>query len=293
MEPCDILYTQAEYALEALRAARAKVKVVHRDSTHILINQRMFEAENKRLGIGWKVRSQEQIRRAVQEYQIANYIVVLSNVVKEGFISEGIPAEKMKAITPGIDTNRFRPGSRPDDGVFRVRCAGTLGPRKGIVYLLQAWKKLQLKRAELVFTGHKRVVTNRWVLDQVFQRYGSSDIRVLPCLGKPSHELLYHRCDLHVLPSLEEGLATVALEAMASGLPQVVTRETGVTDIWAEECGKIVPTRNHDALADAILYYYNNRDAGKQHGQVARRLVEKYTWTRFGDEAVSFVKGLV
>lgn len=291
LEPCDVLYAQAEFALEVLQAANAKVKILQRDSTHILVNQRMYEEENKRLAINWKVRTQGAIQKALEEYARSDYIVVLSTAVRDGFIKEGVAAEKVKVITPGIDAGRFHPGSKSDD-VFRVRCAGTLGPRKGIVYLLQAWKKLGLKNAELVFTGHKRIIGGRWVLENVFRRYFNSNIKVLPFLQSPQHEQFYHSCDLHVLPSLEEGLATVTLETMACGLPQVATRETGVTDIWTEECGKVVPARNHDALAEAIGFYYNNRDIGQKHGQVALRLVEKYTWERFGEAAVAFVKSL-
>lgn len=292
LEPCDVLYTQAEFALDALRVSQAKVNILQRDSTHILVNQKMFDEENKRLGINWRVRSHEHIQKCLEEYQRSNYIVVLSKAVRDGFITEGVPAGKVRIITPGIDTRRFRPGLRSNDGVFRVRCAGTLGPRKGTVYLLQAWKKLALKNAELVFTGHKRIIGGRWVLEDIFRQYRSNSVKILPFLGSPQHESFYHRCDLHVLPSLEEGLATVTLEAMASELPQVVTKATGVTDTWTEECGRIVPVRNSDALASAIQFYYAHRDIGRAHGKVARRLVEKFTWERFGRAVVAFVRSV-
>lgn len=294
LAPCDVLYTQAEFALEVLQATQgmAGVKILHRDSTHNAVRSRMFAEENKRLGISWRAMSPEQVQRGVAEYELVDFIVVLSKVVRDGFVGEGIPAEKMKVITPGIDTNRFRPGNRPNDSIFRVRCAGTLGPRKGIVYLLEAWNKLHLPNAELVFTGHKRIVGNRWVLEDIFKKYGDNSVKVLPFLGAPQHEQLFHRCDLHVLPSLEEGLATVTLETMASGLPQIVTKATGVTDIWTEVCGKVVPICDSNALAEAIRFYYYNRVVGHMHGKVARRLVEKFTWKRFGDEVVEFVKSV-
>jgi len=294
LEACDVLYTQAEFALEVLRAARgmARVKILHRDSTHNVVRSRMFAEEHKRLGISWQAMSPAQVQRGVAEYNLADYITVLSSVVRDGFIAEGVPAGKVKVMTPGIDTKRFHPGKRPNDGTYRVRCAGTLGTRKGIVYLLEAWHKLRLPNAELVFTGHKRMLGNRWILEDAFKKYQDGSIKVLPFLGTPQHEQFYHSCDLHVLPSLEEGLSTVTLETMASGLPQIVTRETGVTDTWSEECGKIVPARDSNALAEAIKFYYDNRDIGRAHGKVARRLVEKFTWGRFGNAVVEFVRGV-
>jgi len=293
LEPCDILYTQAEFALDVLRAADAKVKIIQRDSTHSAVRKRMFDEEVKRLGVNWQALPAKQVQMGVAEYVLADYIVVLSNVVRDGFLAEGIGPNQVKVITPGIDTNRFRPGSRSDDGIFRVRCAGILGPRKGIVYLLEAWYKLQLPRAELVFTGHQRIVDGQWVLESHFDKYHMNNIKILPFLGPPQHDQFYHQCDLHVLPSLEEGLSSVTLESMASALPQVVTRATGVTDIWTEECGKIVPERDAEALAEAIQFYYDNREVGHQHGYVARKLVETYTWERFGNAVVEFVRGLV
>lgn len=293
MEPCDVLYTQAEFALEALQVSQASVTAMQRDSTHIAINDRMYREENKRLGIDWQAKTPEQVQRGIAEYGLVDRIVVTSNVVRDGFIAEGVPAEKMKVITTGVDLDRYRPGARTDDGVYRVRCAAILGSRKGIVYLLEAWRKLGLKNAELVFTGWERIIKGSWVLEKFFKKWQDASVIVSPFLNGPEHDQFYHKCDLHVLPSLEEGLAGVTLEAMASGLPQVVTRETGVTDIWTEECGRIVPVRDVDALAEAIKFYYDNRDIGRIHGQTARRLVEKYTWARFGEAVAEFVKGLV
>lgn len=293
LEPCDILYTQAEFALEVLQKAQAKIKIIQRDSAHSSIRKRMFEAENKRLGITWDAVPDAHDSRAVAEYVLADYIVVLSNVVRNGFLAEGFAPEQIRVITPGVDTTRFKPGKRIDDGIFRVRCAGILGPRKGIAYLLDAWDKLKLPNAELVITGTKREVNGHWVLEDHYKQYNFTNVKLSPFLDRPKHEQFYHECDLHVLPSLEEGLATVTLESMASGLPQIVTEEAGVTDIWTEECGKIVPSRNVEALMHSLKYYYDNRDVGIQHGAIARRLVEPYTWGRFGTAVVQFLGEII
>ncbi len=293
LEPCDILYTQAEFALEVLQKAQAKIKIIQRDSAHSSVRKRMFAEEHKRLGIIWDAVPDAHDAHAIAEYALADYIVVLSNVVRNGFLAEGHSPDQIKVITPGVDNKRFTPGIRKDDGVFRVRCAGILGSRKGIVYLWDAWDKLKLPTAELVFTGTKREVNKRWILEEHYKKYNFTNVKLMPFLSGSAHDQFYHQCDLHVFPSLEEGLATVALESMASGLPQIVTEEAGVTDIWTEECGKIVPSRNVDALMHSIKYYYDNRDVGKQHGVVARRLVEPYTWDRFGTAVVQFLREII
>ncbi|MFS2056485.1 glycosyltransferase, partial [Variovorax sp. CT11-76] len=63
----------------------------------------------------------------------------------------------------------------------------------------------------------------------------------------------YNAADLFVLPSLEEGLAVVLCEALATGLPIVATRESGAAEIIEHDrSGKIVPSGSVDQLANAI-----------------------------------------
>jgi len=254
------------------------------------VRKRIFDDEHKRLGITWDAVPDAHEAHGVAEYALADYIVVLSNVVRDGFLAEGHASDQIRVITPGIDITRFTPGERIDDGIFRVRCCGAIGSRKGTVYLLEAWKNLDLPNAELVLSGTKREIKGQWILQEQFEKYKKDNIQVGPFLSGADHERLYHKCDLHVLPSLEEGLATVTLESMASSLPQVVTEATGVTDLWTEDCGKIVPPGNVEALMDGIKFYYDNRDIGKQHGKTARRLVEPYTWGRFGTAVIDFLR---
>jgi glycosyltransferase involved in cell wall biosynthesis len=86
---------------------------------------------------------------------------------------------------------------------------------------------------------------------------------------------VYRSADLFAFPSVNEGLARVLLESMATGLPVVATDCSG-----AEDCvtpgvdGTVVPAGDAIALASALLWHYENREATKTMGQAARAKIE-------------------
>ena len=96
----------------------------------------------------------------------------------------------------------------------------------------------------------------------------------------PESELVkqYNRSELFVLPSTspaQEGFGIVLLEAMACGTPVVTTEIVGMADdIEKEKAGLIIPSKNVDSLADAIIMALKNKKMGKN----ARKLAERYNW---------------
>jgi glycosyltransferase involved in cell wall biosynthesis len=73
---------------------------------------------------------------------------------------------------------------------------------------------------------------------------------------------------VYVLPSLEEGMARSAAEAMACGLPVVTTPNAGTNDLIVEgESGSVVAIRDPQALADAILFWWDKIQTGQYNAQ--------------------------
>jgi glycosyltransferase involved in cell wall biosynthesis len=92
---------------------------------------------------------------------------------------------------------------------------------------------------------------------------------------------IYRRSDVFVLPSLEEGSALVVYEAMASGLPCIVTPECGSIITDGEE-GLIIESKNIEQIEKAIQYFIDNPTEIKRMGEKARHKVEnEYTWDHF------------
>ncbi|WP_423792416.1 glycosyltransferase [Methanocaldococcus indicus] len=74
-------------------------------------------------------------------------------------------------------------------------------------------------------------------------------------------------------------------EAMATGLPVIVSNNVGIKDIIKDgKSGFIVPVMDTEILKERILYFYENRDEIKRMGKNSRKQIEKYSWERFGDK---------
>ncbi|MBL4588317.1 glycosyltransferase family 4 protein [Candidatus Babeliales bacterium] len=105
--------------------------------------------------------------------------------------------------------------------------------------------------------------------------------------GGVAHEKLaslYQQASLFVLPSLQEGLAMVLIEAMASGLPLLATNRTGAEDIIIDaQQGFIIDSSNSNLLAEKIAWGFENQDELFEMGQKGAIQAKKYTWDLYGD----------
>ena len=99
----------------------------------------------------WKENLLLQRTRYIEEYELADLLVVLSSKAAETFRIQGFPDEKLFYLPRGVDVERFKPGLRPP--IFRAVFSGALIERKGIHHLLEAWHRLNLKDAELWLVG--------------------------------------------------------------------------------------------------------------------------------------------
>jgi glycosyltransferase involved in cell wall biosynthesis len=210
-------------------------------------------------------------QQSLEEYELADLLLVLSEKSEETFLFAGFPKSKLFRMSRGVDVERFRPGSPPP--VFRALFVGALIKRKGVHLLLEAWKKLSLPNAELWLAGHPHG-------ELVPYLSGLPDS--VKILGFSSRvEELYRQCSLFVFPSECEGSAKATYEAAASGLAQITTRESGDVVVDGEN-GILIPPNNCEALCEAILRLYRNPDIALQMGASGRkRAVEQFTWDHF------------
>jgi len=211
-------------------------------------------------------------QRVLEEYDLASLLLVLSEKAIETFETAGIPRSRLFKLERGVDVERFTPGPPPP--CFRVVFVGALIRRKGVHRLLEAWRRLNLRDAELLLVGsvHEEI---RPALAQ----WGGPDVRVAGFVSRP--EELYRQASLHILPSSCEGSAKTTYEAAACGLPQITTREAGDVVVHGEN-GLVIPADDTDALADAIRHLYDHPAQMAEMGAAGRRrVVEHYTWDHF------------
>lgn len=220
----------------------------------------------------WKEDLLLQRDRFIEEYNLADLILVLSEMAAETFRVQGFPEEKLFYLPRGVDVERFTPGTRPPH--FRAIFSGALIVRKGVHHLLEAWHRLKLRNAELWLVGQVHSEMKPFL-----EKFANESVKVIGFAREPEKYL--RQATVHVFPSQCEGSAKVTYEAAACGLPQITTREAG--DVVEDGVqGIIVPPADVDALMAAIQKLYDHPAIVERMSLAARaRVVENFTWDHF------------
>lgn len=280
----DIFVGWAGVCLDALRVARkrgAKV-VVERGSSHQRFQKQILEDEYERWGQKFEDTHPVVFERELNSYTEADVVAVPSLFVKKTFLDQGFPENRILHSPYGVSLDQFYPMPK-EDNVFRVIHCGAVSIRKGVIYLAQAFKKLNLPRAELWLVGH----VDPFVGDHL-RKLNVPGLKVLGPQKQSELAWFYSQCDAFCLASVEEGLAMVQPQAMACGLPIIHTENTGGADIVREgQDGYCVPIRDVEAIADRIFRLWSDRDLAKSMGDSARkRALDSISWARYGERNV-------
>jgi glycosyltransferase involved in cell wall biosynthesis len=238
-----------------------KAKIVRQESTS---NARGFQK--------WKAGLLLERKRFVEEYKLADLLLVLSETSADTFRARGFPEEKLFYLPRGVDVERFKPGPRP--AKFRAVFSGALIKRKGIHHLLEAWHRLNLSDAELWLVGSVHDEAKPYL-----KQFWRDNIRVVGFVDDP--ETYLSQSTVHVFPSQWEGSAKVTYEAAACALPQITTREAG--DVVRDGVdGIIVRPGDVDAVAAALEHLHRHPEVVERMGGAARRrVVGNFTWDHF------------
>jgi glycosyltransferase involved in cell wall biosynthesis len=189
-----------------------------------------------------------QQRRFLREYALADQIVYATEYVRKSFLNEGVSAEKLTRFELSAHP-RFRAnaGERKRDGKFRIVAVGSLNLVKGTAVLLDAFAKLALAESELTLVGGSGSRQMGKFLKERIAR--DSRIRIAP--GDPLPWL--QAADVCVHAAFQDGFAYAPMEAMACGVPVIVTEHTGMKEYVHEGVdGFVVPTGNAEAIVAAL-----------------------------------------
>jgi starch synthase len=163
---------------------------------------------------------------------------------------------------------------------------GNICMRKGVHYLLEAFRSAGLRNARLQLAGPIDP-SFRPVLD----RYSSFE-RSGPIPHSRVHEQ-YQQADVFVIPSLADSYPLVALEAMSAGLPVIVSENTGVADIIENgREGFVVPIRNAGEIAAKLTFLYENRERCARMGMAAASAVSVLNWENYKRVCAGFYESL-
>ncbi len=248
----------------------------HQTSRRILTEEAELFPEFKN-SLSAAVEPQWRIDRKEQELELADHIFVASTITNNSLLEIGVPQDRITVIPYGSPCEYYKVYKKKDT-TFRAMFAGLNGARKGIHYLMRAWKELKLKDSELMLVGGVQFPED-WFRKNLD---GINYIQNVP------HKLLnryYCQASVFVFPSLVEGFGMVLLEAMACGLPIIATPNTAGPDLIEDgKEGFIIPIRDVEALKEKLEWCSENPEALREMGKAARRKAKQLTWQKYRDE---------
>jgi len=256
---------QCSNTIKRLKAHSRRKVILYCMNSHASNLFNILEKEDKNFSKGIKTHfvHKNMVKRALEEYEYSDYIFVLSKYAYDSFIENGVKKNKLRVLWPGIDLCRFYPGSIKKDKIFRICYSGMLTLRKGFQYLLKAVEELNLPDLELLLDGG----SGDSVCHDIVEYYKK---RIKVEQWKGGHVEAYWRSDVLIHPSLEDGWGLVVSEAIACGLPVVVTEHTGAKDAVEEGInGFIIPPADVEAIKKKITLLYNNRELRREMSQAA------------------------
>jgi len=193
---------------------------------------------------------------------------------------------RLLRLSPPVDTERFQPseGGVSSSGARCVTVARLI-PQKGLGTLLRAWRTVVDSPAaggrprELIVIGDGPLRTR---LERTIHELGlSGSVRLLGALPRPGVITYLQQSDLFALPVRTrlgglnpEGLGLAALEAAACGLPVVVGDSGGAPETIRDgDTGFVVPSHDHQLLAEKISLLLDNPSLARDMGVRGRRYV--------------------
>jgi glycosyltransferase involved in cell wall biosynthesis len=209
-----------------------------------------------------------------KEMELADLVLAPSSFVMET-IGDFYPKKKLALAPYGVDLDYWRPPSpRASGGPLQFIFAGQISIRKGAPVLLDAWHRAKIKDAQLKLVGS-------WNLASDHRESLPPGVTIVGPCSRDALRTHYWEADVFVLPSFFEGLSLASLEAMACGLPVIVSEVMSGMDLVTPDTGQIATSGDVDALVESLRWFGGNRDRLQPMKIAARKAVERFTWERY------------
>ncbi len=191
------------------------------------------------------------LARNLREYERADRVFVASRYIRESFLAQGFPEDRLASfpLTPHPRFDDVRREERSDR--FEIVYVGSLAVHKGVPLLIDAVRRLSFADLRLTLVGGWGSRGMR----KFVQRACAEDPRIVAGPGDPL--VPFGRAGVCVHPAFEDGFAYAPAEALAAGVPAIVSEDTGMKDlIDSPRAGLVLATGDLDALVQAIEAAY-------------------------------------
>jgi glycosyltransferase involved in cell wall biosynthesis len=221
------------------------------------------------------------------ECELADIILCPSDYVADSFSIYGVPREKCLVI-PYASNPKFAASGPKDNenSKLQILYTGSVGSRKGIIYLLRALELLDPESYECTVIG--RVDPD---FAPIFKNYLHL-VRHIPSVPHAKMPEYFKQADVFILPTLDEGMALVIMEALSSGTPVITTAHSGaVGKVIDGKNGFIVPIRDHECIARSIQQLYREPDLRRTFSVSALATAGAWSWDDYVTKLLASISG--
>ena len=226
-------------------------------------------------------------RRVGETFRAAEGLFAWSNWAAQSAIEDyGADPKRIHIVPPGIDTQKWTPGTaadKPNDGVTRILFTGGNFERKGGDLLLKWAKTTPRKNWELHLVTQDNVEALPGVI--VHNNIGSNAAELIR---------LAREADIFALPTRADCFSIASLEAMATGLPVITCNVGGISDIVRDgETGYLIPPDDYDSLRDRLDTLLDSPALREKMGQRGREVVcENFEAQNLVRRGLNLMKGV-
>jgi glycosyltransferase involved in cell wall biosynthesis len=241
------------------------LKCVERSCPFNMFQHELLREEADFLNVEY-VKDTSLLAREIEELYLADVIVAPSKYSASTYKDPEL-IKKVKVNPLGANIKfRERKSRKPS---FIVLMVGNYFLRKGTHYLIEAFKLIDRADAELWIRGD--------VPENYIKRIQDKRIKIIPPLLPEKLNELYQSADIFVQPSIDEGFGMTVFEALAFGLPLVVTENVGAKDLLNSQVSITVPIRNSEELAIAIQKA--SEMPSKAFDEARKNLLQSVSWS--------------
>jgi len=225
-----------------------------------------------------------------KEISRADHVLTVSDLARESYVEGGVPDEQVTTVPMGADLSDFVPPNplrSSSDGPFTFLFVGHAGRRKGTDTLLAASRQLHE-------TGVSHRVAFAGDADDALFNDIPSTIERLGYLGTDELVAAMHRANVLVLPSRHDSFGRVVVEAMAMGLPALVSEHVGAKQVLTEgESGWTVPAEAVDALAERMRWCVEHPEEVSAMQRPSVEAAQEYTWSAYRERVTEVIASVV
>lgn len=280
---CLGVYGYPNNLLESFKVVNENsIKIIEQPIGHIGSAIELF-SEEKYLNpefadsITFNSNDKKYLDRISEEQALSNLICVPSVFVKNTMIENGVQEGKIRINQFGSSFLPVKSIKSNLNKEITLLFVGQLTQRKGIKYLLEAIKILKKDKLRFKFILVGPIIgKGDW-----FKDYTSFIDEYYPSIPKSKLNEVYKRADIFVLPSLFEGSALVVYEALAHGVPCIVTPNTGADFIKNGINGYQIPIRNISKIIEIVSLLDDNRELLKSLKINALKTSHELTWMNY------------